>query len=153
MSAGVRLDMRQVLMHVSSGSCASSKTETGGLPMHEMSIVGNVVDAVVMYAKEESVERVVGVSLTVGALHDVVDDLMEKAFRFLARGTIAEGAYLKLNKLPLKVRCRQCHTVYEANLRIRESLDCPACGQRDVDVVQGREFLIDNIEVATSRLE
>ena len=117
--------------------------------MHEMSIVGNVVDAVVMYAKEEGVERVTGVTLTIGALHDVVDELMERAFRFLARGTAADGAYLKLNKLPLKVRCRQCHAVYGANLRVRESVVCPDCGERDVDIVQGREFMIDNIEVVT----
>ena len=34
--------------------------------MHEMSIVGNVVKAVVMYAEEEGVDRVTGVTLTVG---------------------------------------------------------------------------------------
>ena len=119
--------------------------------MHEMSIVGNVVKAVVMYAEEEGVERVAGVTLTVGALHDVVDDLMEKAFRFLARGTVAEGAYLHLNKLPLKVRCRECLTVHEANIRDRASLICPECGKQENDVVQGREFLIENIEVVTSQ--
>ena len=118
--------------------------------MHEMSIVGNVVKAVSMYAEEEGVERVTGVTLTVGALHDVVDDLMERAFRFLARGTVAEGAYLKMNKLPLKVRCRKCHAVYEANVRVRESLTCADCGEREVDIVQGREFLIENIEVVAS---
>ena len=75
---------------------------------------------------------------------------MEKAFRFLARGSIAEGAYLKMNKLPLKVRCRQCHTVYETNMRVRDSLICLECGERDIDIVQGREFLIENIEVVSS---
>ncbi|MDO4889833.1 MAG: hydrogenase maturation nickel metallochaperone HypA [Coriobacteriaceae bacterium] len=115
--------------------------------MHEMSIVGNVVKAVVMYAEEEGVERVTGVTLTVGALHDVVDDLMERAFRFLARGTVAEGATLHMNKLALKVRCRHCHAVYEANVRVRDSLACPDCGNHEVDIVQGREFLIENIEV------
>lgn len=119
--------------------------------MHEMSIVGNVVKAVTMYAEEEGVERVTGVTLTVGALHDVVDDLMERAFRFLARGTVADGAYLQMNKLPLKVRCRQCHAVYEANVRVRDSLNCPDCGENVVDIVQGREFLIENIEVVSSR--
>jgi len=118
--------------------------------MHEMSIVGNVVKAVEMYAKEEGAERVTGVTLTVGALHDVVDDLMERAFRFLARGTVAEGAYLHMNKLPLRVRCQHCHAAYEANVRVRESLICPDCGEHDVDIVQGREFLIENIEVVSS---
>lgn len=115
--------------------------------MHEMSIVGNVVKAVTMYAEEEGVERVTGVTLTVGALHDVVDDLMEKAFRFLARGTVAEGAYLRLNKLPLEVRCRGCHAVFGADARARKAPACPDCGGHTVDIVQGREFLIENIEV------
>ena len=118
--------------------------------MHEMSIVGNVVKAVEMYAQEEGVVRVTGVTLTVGALHDVVDELMEKAFRFLARGTIAEGAYLKMNKLPLRVRCRQCHAAWEPNIRVRETMACPDCGEHAIDIVQGREFLIENIEVVSA---
>jgi len=37
--------------------------------------------------------------------------------------------------------------VYEANVRVRDSLACPDCGNHEVDIVQGREFLIENIEV------
>ena len=37
---------------------------------------------------------VIEVSLVVGDLRDVVDELMESCFQFLSRGTIAEGLAL-----------------------------------------------------------
>ena len=40
---------------------------------------------------------------------------------------------------------------HRKNVRVRESLACPDCGEHAVDIVQGREFLIDNIEVVSSR--
>ena len=60
--------------------------------MHEMSILTNEVDTVLVYAAENNASWVIEVSLVVGDLRDVVDELMESCFQFLSRGTIAEGS-------------------------------------------------------------
>ena len=63
--------------------------------MHEMSILTNEVDTVLVYAAENNASWVIEVSLVGGGdLRDVVDELMEGCFQFLSRGTIAEGIAL-----------------------------------------------------------
>lgn len=62
--------------------------------MHEMSVLTNEVDTVLVYAAENNASWVIEVSLVVGDLRDVVDELMESCFQFLSRGTIAEGLAL-----------------------------------------------------------
>ena len=115
--------------------------------MHEMSIVTNVVRAVVAHADRGGARRVVKVTLVVGELHDIVDDLMERCFRYLARGTIAEGASLELVKVPFKALCQECGLAYAANLRDKATLVCPECGSTDFRIHNGNEFIIRDIEV------
>lgn len=115
--------------------------------MHEMAIVTEVVDAVLEHATKEQAERVVSVELVVGQLHDVVDDLMESCFRYLARGTVAENASLVLTKVPVKVQCEDCLLVYPADLRRKETLVCPDCGSTCFQIITGNEFLINGIAI------
>lgn len=115
--------------------------------MHEMAIVTNVVDAVVKHAEKGGAKQVTSVTLVVGDLHDVVDDLMERAFRYLARGTIAEGATLKMEKVHMRAQCSDCLLVYPANLRQKETLVCPDCGSTRFSIHNGNEFIIKDIEV------
>lgn len=115
--------------------------------MHEMSIVSNVVDVVVKHAEKSGAQKVISVTLVVGELHDVVDDLMESCFKFLARGTIAEGSSLRLVKVPMRAQCKDCLLVYPMNLRDRETLICPDCGSGEFRIYNGNEFIIRDIEI------
>lgn len=112
-----------------------------------MSIVSQVVDAVVEHAERHGAERVVGVELVVGDLHDVVDELMESCFQFLARDTVAKGARLTLRKVPVRMRCEDCGLVYPANLARKETLVCPECGSGSFGIFSGNEFAIQSIEI------
>ena len=62
----------------------------------------------------------------------------------LAEGTIAEGARIEAETLPLKVRCRDCERESEIT---RASIACPFCGSLRLQILSGNEFLIDRIEV------
>lgn len=115
--------------------------------MHEMSILTNVVDTVLAYAAENDATRVTEVSLVVGDLRDVVDELMESCFQFLSRGTIAEGARLTMTKVPLRLQCEDCLLVFGADIRGRKQIACPDCGSNRLKVKSGREFLISSIVV------
>lgn len=70
--------------------------------MHEMSLTRDVVDAVLDHAAVARADRVLGVHMTVGEIHDIVDDLFVKCFAFLARGTAAEGA--RVTNLPISAK-------------------------------------------------
>lgn len=117
--------------------------------MHEMAITTNVVEAVLKYADQNHATKVVEVNLVVGELRDIVDSLMEGAFRHLARGTIAEQASLSIQKVPLRARCKECSVVFPADIRRPETLVCPDCASESLTIYNGKEFFIDSIKIET----
>lgn len=118
--------------------------------MHEMAITTNIVDAVVRYAADNDAVRVAEVRLMIGELRDVVDSLMEGAFRHLARGTVAADASLVIRKVPLRARCWACNLVFPADVHRPETLVCPDCGGRELSIHNGKEFLIESIAIETA---
>lgn len=116
--------------------------------MHEMSLTRDVLDAVLEQAAMAQAERVVGVRLTVGEIHDIVDDLFGKCFAFLARGTIAADATVAIDRVPLTVRCKDCGEVFGVDLYARTAPCCPCCGGGSYGIASGEEFAISDIEVA-----
>ena len=84
--------------------------------MHEMSILSNIMDVVLKYAHENNVRKMVSVTLVVGELRDMVDELMESRFQFLCRNTIVKDATLHMEKVPLKAQCNQCRLVFPAGI-------------------------------------
>lgn len=115
--------------------------------MHEMAIVGNVVDTVIDYATAHDAHSVREITLIIGELHDIVDELMESCFRHIAKGSIAENTSLTLVKVPMRARCNGCLLVYPADLRQKESLACPDCGCKDFSIHNGNEFTIRDIKI------
>ena len=116
--------------------------------MHEMSLTHDVLDTVLEQATMAEAERVVGIRLTVGEIHDIVDDLFEKCFRFVARGTIASEATVVIDRVPLTVRCKECGEVFGVDLYARAKPQCPRCGGGSYSIASGEEFAISDIEVA-----
>lgn len=117
--------------------------------MHEMSLTHDVVDTVLRQAEIAGATEVRGVHLTVGEIHDIVDDLFMKCFAYLARGTIAEHAKVGITRVRLTVRCKDCAEVFPIQLYgFHGDVVCPRCGSRRYGINSGEEFTIDDIEVA-----
>lgn len=119
--------------------------------MHEMSLIGPVVNTVLEACRGKDVAHVQSVHLTIGDAHDVVVDLIPGLFRHLARGTVAENAEVVIERVPITVRCNRCGEVFAINLYRESTWVCPRCGaERDYVLNSGREFTIDSIRVAAS---
>jgi hydrogenase nickel incorporation protein HypA/HybF len=98
------------------------------LRMHELSVTKSLLQLVIRHAEVSKVNRVVGVHLEIGEMRDIVEDLLQKCFLYLARGTIAEGAVLKINVIPLTCICHTCNEVFPVDSRKGfEHLSCPKC--------------------------
>ena len=115
--------------------------------MHEMAMTRDVVDLVVERAEAEGATAVRTVSLTIGYARDIVEDLFERCFAWMARGTVAERAELAITRVPFTVRCRECGHVYHLDVRERGTWPCPGCGACDYELNSGMEFLVDGIEI------
>lgn len=116
--------------------------------MHEMGITRELVDTVVAKAEQAGASKVAEVYLKIGFARDVVDELLEGAFRYLARGTVAEGAQLLIERVPFMVRCNHCDLVFHIDVHEESTWVCPLCSAKDYHLESGLEFRIESMAVA-----
>ena len=117
--------------------------------MHELSITQSILNIVNEHAQRAGAASVTAIHLTVGELTGFIDDSLQFYFEMLSPGTPAEGATLNIIRVPAVVRCRSCG--FEFHL---EGLQwtCPRCQTIGGDVLRGREFQVDSIEVVQETL-
>jgi len=113
--------------------------------MHELAITQQVLEIALKHARRAGARRIGVIHLTVGDLSSVVDDSVQFYFDYLSPGTLAEGARLTFARLPARCRCRVCGTEFIPDLGL--AWQCPACAELGGDLLQGREFYVESIEV------
>ena len=115
--------------------------------MHELPVTKSIFQIVLKHAEMGNVKRVISVNLEIGALSDLQTEWVQRYFDRLSRGTLVEGAKLKITRVPTVFQCSQCHQSFEIRSLIKEDLFCPHCHDREVSLVSGREYHIKNMEV------
>ena len=117
--------------------------------MHEMSLVRSVVEIVTEEAEAAGAARVKKVHIVIGEGRDIVVDIFESLFQFLARGTVAENAEVVIQSRPYTVRCNACGSAFHLIPVDKRTWTCPQCGvYRDYKLVSGMEFYISRIEAS-----
>lgn len=112
--------------------------------MHELAMVRSLYIVIADKIKEYGVNKVTQVKLVVGELTGVEDTTMKLCFEMYVEGTPLEGASLVIDHVPVKVRCRACGHEYETKIPFSE---CAVCGNRNVQILSGKELYIDSLEV------
>jgi hydrogenase nickel incorporation protein HypA/HybF len=113
--------------------------------MHELAVTQRILEIALEHAHQAGAQRIGAIHLVVGDLSSIVDDSVQFYFDYLTPGTIAEGARLTFQRIPPRCRCRECGTEFAPEPGIL--WQCPACGAWGGEVLQGREFYIESIEV------
>ncbi len=113
--------------------------------MHELAIAEALIEQIGTEldraGQSGAVKRV---ELAIGRLSGVHCDCLRFAFNLLSPGTRAQGAELSIRQPPAVSRCRQC----EAAVEIAEMvIDCPQCGSPEIVIEEGRELLLESIEI------
>lgn len=112
--------------------------------MHEMAVTQSLLDIVLKEAEKAGAQKVSAVNLVIGEMSGLVDDSVQFYFDFLTKETIAEGSTLNFKRIPARMKCRACAAEF---VPTPEEWICPKCGQWQAEVVAGKEFFIDSIEV------
>jgi hydrogenase nickel incorporation protein HypA/HybF len=115
--------------------------------MHEMPITESILNIVLKHALMNEASKVMAIHLQVGKLSDLEDEWLQRYFDYLSKGTIAEGAKLKIERMPIVVRCDACSDSYEAQVDKIGNLVCTSCGAQSGTLVSGREYYIKSMEV------
>jgi len=113
--------------------------------MHEMSIVGALIDQV-----QEEVERcggrgrVLRLELAIGRLSGVNVESFRFAFEMLSPQTLVEGAQMQNSQPKATCRCRACQMQTQIDELVAQ---CPGCGSSRIFIEGGRELLLQAIEL------
>jgi len=120
--------------------------------MHDLTMARSIVDTVLEAAKDEGGEEVLEIDLVIGELTLLSPDQMEFWVREMLRGTIGEGAEVRIEQRGPQVRCKGCG--YEGDVEVSDNPiyhlmaftpTCPRCGSTELEVVAGNECMIRNI--------
>lgn len=116
--------------------------------MHEMGVTRDLVDTVLACAEEHGAVEVSRVYLHIGFVRDIVDEILEQCFQWMARDTIAANAELIIERIPFTVQCNRCGLIYALDGRDEDTWACPICEERDYHLNSGLEFFISHIEMS-----
>lgn len=112
--------------------------------MHEMSLMESVLDIACETALKNGAARVTAIRLDIGMLTHVDPEALVFCYDAIRRGTIAEAAELRINRIAGAGWCRDC----AKTVPMVERFDiCPECGQCQVEMTAGDEMKIRDLEV------
>ncbi|MCD8085871.1 MAG: hydrogenase maturation nickel metallochaperone HypA [Clostridiales bacterium] len=114
--------------------------------MHELPITQSICNLAVQEAERVGATKVCAIRIKMGEYTDYVPVIIQEYFNVVSEGTLAEGAVLEIETVPAVLRCHACGG--ESPME-RFRMKCPACGSRDVELITGKEFYIDSMEVET----
>ena len=112
--------------------------------MHELSVTESILKIVLRHAEQSGAARVTQIDLVIGDLSSIIDDSVQFYFDMISQGTLAENARLVFDRVPGQLRCWDCQTIFAPDGRMYA---CPQCGSVRVEVIAGREFRVESIEV------
>ena len=112
--------------------------------MHELAVTEQVLNITLEQAHRAKAARVLRINLKIGDLTNFVGESIQFYFDIMAKGTMAEKASLSITRVPARARCRQCQGEFTP-----AGMDwiCPRCGGFIEEIVSGREFYVESIEV------
>jgi len=112
--------------------------------VHELSITGQLLDITLEHAEKAMASRVLKINLVIGDLTGFSEESIKFYFDILSEGTKANKALLYVTRVPVLVRCGQCRTEFTPGDR---TWRCPLCEGAFDEIVKGREFYVESIEV------
>lgn len=112
--------------------------------MHELSITEHLLADCLREAESVNASKIRVIRLCIGELRGIVPDCIQIYLDMLAEGTIAEGARIESETLPVRVHCLDCKRDGEIT---PHHLKCPHCKSLRLKLLSGKEFYIKDLEV------
>jgi len=116
--------------------------------LHEYAITESILEIVQAEAERAGGSSVDEITLVVGELTTFVDSSIEFYFTEMSRGTAAEGAILKFQKIEARAHCSGCGADFRPH---NAFFTCPDCRSAVFELKQGQELFIESIEVSQAK--
>jgi len=113
--------------------------------LHEYAITESILEIVQAEVVRAGAEKVDEITLVVGELTTFVDSSIEFYFSEMSRGTAAEGARLRFQRIEARAHCAGCGADFRPH---NAFFTCPQCRSAVFELRQGKELFIESIEVS-----
>lgn len=118
--------------------------------MHELPVISRVVEICLRHAVSNQARKILTIELKVGSLSDLEPEWMQRYFDHVSKDTIAAGARLKIEKLPLIYRCVNCGHEFVLDIENcagRDEIVCPDCENANITCISDNGYQIGNMEI------
>lgn len=115
--------------------------------MDERELANRVVDILDQTAYRIAARRILGVHLAMGGRRVFNFDRLRDTFTDVSRGTVAEGAQLFVDVLPVRHHCTSCGHSFEGT---SQDCPCPGCGHPHTEMIGGEELRLLNLDLDDS---
>ena len=110
--------------------------------MHEAALAEGIIKIALDVATENNSKKISAIGLKLGDMSGVEIGALNLSFNVLTKNTIAEGAELKINRVPISAQCNKCGDVFEVS---HYNFFCPKCD--GILILQtGRELLVEFVD-------
>src|SRR6185437_1149423 len=108
--------------------------------MRETGLIVRLLRRVEQEGRATGAVRVSSIRVKIGVCSGVEPGRLLAAFDRYARGTIAQGALLRIESVALESNCDSCGSRFRVD---RYRFECPSCGSARTRVVAGEEFVLE----------
>lgn len=119
--------------------------ETGS-SMHETALALSILDIVVEKCHEAGGSTVDSVRVRIGKAAGVMPEALQFAFDAAKANTIAAGAELVIEPVPVGGLCNGCEKEFSVD-DVQFVFSCPLCGSKFIEIKTGREMEIVDMEI------
>jgi len=110
--------------------------------MHEAALAEGILKIALDVAAENNSEKISAVGLKLGEMSGVEVEALKLSFEVFSRETIAQGADLKIIRVPIRAKCNKCGKVFTVS---HYNFFCPECD--GILILQsGRELLVEFVD-------
>lgn len=112
--------------------------------MHELSVTKSILNICKEQASINSFKKIKKINICVGEITGLVPDCINYYFNIISKGTVAEDAVIKVDRINLRIKCLECK--YEGKMDKNDYV-CPNCKGINFNILNGNEFYLESIEV------
>ena len=110
--------------------------------MHEAALAESILKIAFDTAEKNSAKKITAVGLKLGDMAGVEVEALKLSFNVLTKDTIAQGAELKINRVPISAECNKCGKIFQVP---HYNFFCPECDGVLI-LKSGRELLVEFID-------
>lgn len=114
--------------------------------MHELKIARNILKIVTDELAQRKVSAPVkAIHFKAGQMHAIIPESLRFNFDAVKdENPVCRNATLSVEIIPLRVQCRQCRQITKLSKPV---FTCPNCRSVDLEILNGQEMYIDNLEL------